>query len=105
MTRRGERVRRSASFCTLHINVGTGEDLSIGDLTHMVRKAVYPEAKLVFDSSKPDGTPRKLLDVSRLHQAGWRHRVNLEDGIGSVYEWFLESNAVQRLQVTYSAGV
>ncbi len=79
----------------LHINVGTGEDLSIGDLAHMVRKAVYPEAKLVFDSTKPDGSPRKLLDVSRLHNAGWRHRINLEDGIRSVYDWFLGNKVVE----------
>ena len=59
----------------MHINVGTGEDLSIGELAEMVRRIVHPAATIVFDTSKPDGTPRKLLDVSRLHALGWRHRI------------------------------
>ena len=73
------------------INVGTGEDLTIGDLAGMVRDIVHPEAKIVFDSSMPDGTPRKLLDVSRLHALGWQHRIGLAEGIASAYEWFCES--------------
>jgi GDP-L-fucose synthase len=72
-----------------HINVGTGEDLSIAELAPMVRDVVYPGAEIVFDASKPDGTPKKLLDVSRLHDLGWRHRIDLVDGIASTYEWFL----------------
>jgi len=72
-----------------HINVGTGEDLSIRDLAEMVRSIVYPEAALTFDTSKPDGMPRKLLDVSRLHALGWRHRIALREGIAATYEWFL----------------
>ena len=63
-----------------HINVGTGEDLTIRELAEMVREIVYPEARLAFDTSKPDGTPRKLLDVSRLHALGWRHRIALREG-------------------------
>ena len=74
-----------------HINVGTGEDLTIRELAEMVRDVVHPEAELVFDSSKPDGTPRKLLDVSRLHALGWRHRIGLRDGVESSYRWFLEN--------------
>jgi GDP-L-fucose synthase len=73
----------------LHINVGTGEDLSIRELAELVRAAVHPGASLVFDISKPDGTPRKLLDVSRLHALGWRHRIDLRDGIAATYEWFV----------------
>ena len=73
----------------MQINVGTGEDLSIRELAEMVREIVYPQAKLTFDATKPDGTPRKLLDVSRLHALGWRHRVRLRQGIESTYEWFL----------------
>jgi GDP-L-fucose synthase len=73
-----------------HINVGTGEDLSIGELADLVRAIVYPEARIVFDTSKPDGTPRKLLDVSRLHGLGWRHRTGLAEGVESTYRWFLE---------------
>lgn len=74
-----------------HINVGTGEDLTIRALADLVREIVYPEAVIVHDTSKPDGTPRKLLDVSRLHGLGWRHRIALRDGISSSYQWFLES--------------
>ena len=72
-----------------HINVGSGEDLSIGQLAETVRDIVHPAATIVFDASKPDGTPRKLLDVSRLHDLGWRHRIELAGGIRSTYEWFL----------------
>jgi len=74
-----------------HINVGTGEDLTIRELAEMVRDIVHPQARLVFDSSKPDGTPRKLLDVGRLRDLGWRPRTALADGIGATYAWFLEN--------------
>jgi GDP-L-fucose synthase len=73
-----------------HINVGTGEDLTIRELADMVRAIVFPEAKVVWDASKPDGPPRKLLDVSRLHDLGWRHRIALRRGIETTYEWFVE---------------
>jgi GDP-L-fucose synthase len=73
----------------MQINVGTGEDLSIRELAEMVREIVHPQARLTFDTTKPDGTPRKLLDVSRLHALGWRHNVPLRQGIVSTYEWFL----------------
>jgi GDP-L-fucose synthase len=79
-----------------HINVGTGEDLTIRELAERVRDAVHPDAQLVFDASKPDGTPRKLLDVSRLHALGWRHRIELSEGIASSYRWFLENHATAR---------
>ncbi len=72
-----------------HINIGTGEDVSIAELAALVRDVVYPEASLVFDSSKPDGAPRKLLDVSRIHAMGWHHRIALADGIRATYDWFL----------------
>jgi GDP-L-fucose synthase len=75
-----------------HINVGTGEDLTIRELAEMVRGIVHPRATLTFDTTKPDGTPRKLLDVSRLHELGWRHRIPLRDGIRSTYEWFLANH-------------
>jgi GDP-L-fucose synthase len=73
-----------------HINVGTGEDLTIRELADMVRDIVFPEAKIVWDASKPDGAPRKLLDVGRLHDLGWRHRIALRRGIETTYEWFVE---------------
>jgi GDP-L-fucose synthase len=72
-----------------HINVGTGEDLSIRDLAELVGEIVHPAARLVFDADKPDGTPRKLLDVSRLRGLGWRHRIELRQGIADTYQWFV----------------
>jgi GDP-L-fucose synthase len=79
-----------------HINVGTGEDVSIAELAELVRDAVYPEATIVYDRSKPDGAPRKLLDVSRLHGLGWHHRVTLRDGIRQTYQWLIEHHATAR---------
>lgn len=72
-----------------HINVGTGEDLTIRELAEIIRQVVYPEAEIVFDASKPDGTPRKLLDVSRIRALGWRHRIELRQGTQQTYHWFL----------------
>lgn len=70
----------------IFLNVGTGEDLSIKELALMISAIVGFEGALEFDSSKPDGTPRKLMDVSRLHSLGWKHEIELKDGIRSVYE-------------------
>ena len=72
------------------INVGTGEDLTIKNLALLIKEIIGFEGELVFDSSKPDGTPRKLMDVSKLHKKGWKHKVNLEDGIALAYQDFLE---------------
>jgi len=74
-----------------HINVGTGEDLTIRELAKLVGEVVYPEARLVFDTTKPDGTPQKLLDVSRLHDLGWKHSVDLREGVELTYGWFLDN--------------
>jgi GDP-L-fucose synthase len=71
------------------INVGTGKDLSIRDLALLIKDVVGYGGDLVFDSSRPDGTPRKLLDVSRLREAGWSAKVDLREGVGRTYEWFL----------------
>ena len=79
-----------------HINVGTGVDLSIGALAALVREVVHPDAEIVFDASKPDGTPRKRLDVTRLHALGWHHRIDLSEGIRSTYQWLLEHQASAR---------
>jgi GDP-L-fucose synthase len=79
-----------------HINVGTGEDLSIRELAEMIRDVVYPQARIVFDTSRPDGPPRKLLDVSRLRDLGWSPRIGLRSGIESTYRWFLEHQADAR---------
>ncbi|MEE8408442.1 MAG: NAD-dependent epimerase/dehydratase family protein, partial [Myxococcota bacterium] len=71
------------------INIGTGTDISIGDLAEIVRRIVDVECDLVYDTSKPDGTPRKLLDVSRLNALGWKATIELEDGIRSTYDWYV----------------
>ncbi len=73
-----------------HINVGTGEDLSIRELAETMRDIVHADAEIRFDPTKPDGTPRKLLDVSRLHETGWHHRRTLAEGIADTYDWFLD---------------
>lgn len=73
------------------INVGTGEDLTIRELAEMIARVTGYQGRLVFDSSKPDGTPRKLLDVSKLHALGWKARIPLEEGISRTYEWYLKN--------------
>ena len=75
------------------INIGYGDDLSIRELAEMVARAVGFKGKIAFDPSKPDGTPRKLLDVSKLHALGWHHRINLEDGVRSVSAAWEKSRA------------
>lgn len=78
------------------VNLGTGEDLTIRELAETVQRVVGFTGSLQFDSSKPDGTPRKLQDVSRMHGLGWRHTVGLEEGIKRTYEWFLEQQSINR---------
>jgi len=73
------------------VNLGTGQDVTIRELAETVRKVVGFHGELVFDTSKPDGTPRKLQDVSRMHGMGWRHRVELEEGISRTYQWYVEN--------------
>lgn len=74
-----------------HINVGTGIELTIAQLAEKARKAVGFKGEIVWDRSKPDGTMRKLCDVSKLHSLGWRHKVELDDGIGRLYDWYLNN--------------
>jgi GDP-L-fucose synthase len=74
----------------LFLNIGTGQDVSIRELADLVRELVYPEANIVWDDSKPDGTPRKLLNVDRIHALGWQHRIELAEGIKMTYAWFCE---------------
>ena len=73
------------------INIGTGKDLSIADLAELVKKVVGFEGIIEYDHTKPDGTPKKLLDVSRIHSIGWKHQIEIEEGIGITYKWFLEN--------------
>ncbi len=79
-----------------HINVGTGEDLSIRELAELIRDVVYPQARIVFDASRPDGPPRKLLDIGRLRGLGWAPGISLRTGVESTYQWFLEHQADAR---------
>ncbi len=89
-------MAEAAVFLMLHydsadiINVGVGEDHSIRELAELVCRVVGYQGRLVFDASKPDGMPRKLLDIARLRNIGWRPRINLEEGIARAYQWFLE---------------
>jgi len=69
-------------------NVGTGEDVTIRELAELIGEVVGYKGELKFDTSKPDGTPRKLLDVTRIHEAGWRHKIELKEGLKRTYEWF-----------------
>ena len=72
------------------VNVGTGEDVTIKDLALLIKEIVGYEGEIVNDTSKPDGTPRKLMDVSRIHKLGWKHKIDLRDGIQSVYKSYRE---------------
>jgi GDP-L-fucose synthase len=72
-----------------HINIGTGKDISIKDLASLIKEIVGFKGNLYFNSSKPDGTMRKVTDVSKLHSLGWKHKVELEEGIKKLYEWYL----------------
>lgn len=83
-------VRGKKEVRNTHINIGSGEEISIGELARLIKSIVGFDGELVFDASKPDGTMRKLSDVSKLHSLGWKHKISLEDGIKGVYEWYLE---------------
>ncbi len=74
-----------------HINIGSGKEISIHDLAMLVKKAVNYQGEIRWDSTKPDGTMRKLTDVSRLHSLGWRHRMEIEDGVPALYQWYLDN--------------
>ncbi len=74
------------------LNIGCGEDIAIGDLAKLINQIVGFEGELNFDTTKPDGTPRKLLDMSKMHQLGWHHKISLEEGIRSVYNEVLQNN-------------
>jgi GDP-L-fucose synthase len=73
------------------INIGTGEDLTIGELALLVAEVVGFKGKIIYDKSKPDGTPRKLMDVSRINNLGWKYKTLLRDGIQKTYKWYLEN--------------
>ena len=72
------------------LNIGTGKYITIKELSELIKEIVEYEGEIKFDTTNPDGTPRKLLDVSRLQNAGWKHKIELREGIQSTYEWFKE---------------
>ncbi|MEJ7848050.1 MAG: GDP-L-fucose synthase [Pyrinomonadaceae bacterium] len=78
-----------------HINIGTGEDIEIGKLAELIKEIVGFDGKIEYDTTKPDGTPRKLLDVSRVNQLGWKHSTTLEEGLRKTYQWFLNVKSRQ----------
>jgi len=73
------------------LNIGTGQEVTIRDLAEIIKEVVGFKGEFVYDSSKPDGTPRKLLDITRLKNVGWKHKVELKEGIGITYKWFLDN--------------
>lgn len=88
-TDRGGALPQLGEIRNCHINVGTGKELTIRELSQLAAKAVGFEGTINFDPSKPDGTPRKLIDVSKLHKLGWHHSMELEDGVPALYQWYL----------------
>ncbi len=74
------------------VNIGVGEDISIGELAELVRNVVGYSGDITYDTTKPDGTPRKLLDVSKLRDLGWRAETPFKEGIRQTYAWFTESH-------------
>ena len=90
-TGRGGAIPSLGEIRNCHINVGTGKELTIRQLSELVVKAVGFEGTVEFDSSKPDGTMRKLIDVSKLHSLGWQHKVEIEDGVQKLFDWYQDS--------------
>ena len=88
---RGGAIPSLGEIRNCHINVGTGKELTIRELSELVVKAVGFEGTVEFDTSKPDGTMRKLIDVSKLHSLGWTHKVEIEDGVAKLFQWYKDS--------------
>ena len=92
-TGRGGAIPSLGEIRNCHINVGTGKELTIRELSELVVKAVDFKGEIFFDSNKPDGTMRKLIDVSKLHSLGWTHKVEIEDGVKKLFDWYKQSLA------------
>jgi GDP-L-fucose synthase len=88
---RGGAIPSLGEIRNCHINVGTGKELTIRALSELVVKAVGFEGEVAFDTSKPDGTMRKLIDVEKLHSLGWTHKVEIEDGVQRLFDWYRQS--------------
>ena len=85
---RGGAIPSLGEIRNCHINVGTGKELTIKELSKLIVKTVGFEGEVVFDSAKPDGTPRKLIDVTKLHSLGWTHKVEIEEGVEKLFKWY-----------------
>lgn len=94
---RDDFLRDIPSMCS-HINVGSGVDCSIGELAAIIKQVVGFDGDILFDDTKPDGAPRKLMDVSRIHDLGWIHKVGLEKGLAAAYAWYLDNYDNVRMQ-------
>ena len=90
-TGRGGAILSLGEIRNCHINVGTGKELTIRELSELVVKAVGFQGEVIFDANKPDGTMRKLIDVSKLHSLGWQHKVEIEDGVQKLFQWYQDS--------------
>ena len=87
--RRDPTKPRAKDIRNCHINIGTGKEITIRELAGLIVNTVGYQGKLTFDSSKPDGTMRKLTDPSKLHNLGWHHKIDIEEGVQRMYEWYL----------------
>ena len=85
---RGGAIPKLGEIRNCHINVGTGKELTIRQLSELIVRTIGFEGEVVFDASKPDGTPRKLIDVSKLHSLGWTHKVEIDEGVRRLFEWY-----------------
>jgi GDP-L-fucose synthase len=75
-----------------HINIGTGKDVTIREMAKIMKEVVEYKGRLTFDTAKPDGAPRKLINISRLSNMGWRYNIDLKIGLKKTYKWYLEQN-------------
>ena len=98
-TGRGGAIPELGEIRNCHINVGTGKELTIRELSELVVKVVGFKGVVHFDSTKPDGTMRKLIDVSKLHRLGWQHKVEIEDGVAKLFDWY-KNSLIPRNNVT-----
>ena len=88
-----EEFQKNVTSMQSHINVGSGKDLTIKELAEKIMQVVGFQGKIIFDTSKPDGTPRKLLNVDLINRLGWHHKINLKDGLTQTYEWLLKNES------------
>jgi GDP-L-fucose synthase len=82
---------KSGDVRNTHINIGTGKELTIREVAELIKEKIGYKGKLEFDSSRPDGTIRKLTDVSKLHSLGWHHTIEIDEGVERLYKWYLDN--------------